>query len=63
MHASSTTSYAAAARGPLAPLAGARTVVLTTYRRDGRAVPTAMSIAVDGERVTSRQPIAWLRTN
>ncbi len=31
-----------------------KTVVLDTYRRDGRAVPTAVSIAVDGDRAVVR---------
>ncbi|MDQ4119006.1 MAG: PPOX class F420-dependent oxidoreductase [Actinomycetota bacterium] len=30
------------------------TVVLTTYRRDGTPVPTAVSIAVDGDRAVFR---------
>ena len=38
----------------LAALADARTVVLTTYRRDGTGVPTAMSMAVDGDRAYMR---------
>jgi uncharacterized protein len=33
----------------LAALADTRTVVLTTFRRDGTGVPTAMSLAVDGD--------------
>lgn len=40
--------------GPLAALADARTVVLTTFRRDGTPVPTAMSIVVDGDRAFMR---------
>ena len=40
----------AARTTPLAALADARTVVLTTYRRDGTGVPTAMSMAFDGDR-------------
>src|SRR6187549_3742104 len=39
---------------PLAALADARTVVLTTFRRDGTGVPTAMSMAVDGDRAYMR---------
>ena len=35
-------------------LADARTVVLTTFRRDGTRVPTAMSMAVDGDRAYMR---------
>jgi len=35
-------------------LADARTVVLTTFRRDGTGVPTAMSMAVDGDRAYMR---------
>ena len=38
----------------LAALADARTVVLTTFRRDGTGVPTAMSMAVDGDRAYMR---------
>ncbi|MCW3817809.1 PPOX class F420-dependent oxidoreductase [Micromonospora sp. DR5-3] len=37
-----------------APLVRQKTVVLTTYRRDGTAVPTAVSIAVAGERAYVR---------
>ena len=39
---------------PLRALADERTVVLTTFRRDGRGVPTAMSIVLDGERAFMR---------
>ena len=39
---------------PLDTLADARTVVLTTFRRDGTGVPTAMSMAVDGDRAYMR---------
>ena len=35
-------------------LADARTVVLTTFRRAGTGVPTAMSMAVDGDRAYMR---------
>ena len=38
----------------LAALADARTVVLTTFRRDGTGVPTAMSMVVDGNRAFMR---------
>ena len=34
--------------------ADVRTVVLTTFRRDGTGVPTAMSMAVDGDRAYMR---------
>lgn len=39
---------------PLRALADERTVVLTTFRRDGRPVPTAMSIVLDGDRAFVR---------
>ena len=32
------------------PFAQRRTALLTTYKRDGTAVPTAVTIAVDGDR-------------
>lgn len=38
----------------LAPLTRQKTVVLTTYRRDGTPVATPVSIAVDGERAYVR---------
>ena len=38
-----------AARSYLAPLAGANYVVLTTFRRDGRAVPTPVHLVVSGD--------------
>ena len=38
----------------LEPLADARTVRLTTFRRDGRPVPTPVSVAVDGDRAFVR---------
>jgi PPOX class probable F420-dependent enzyme len=38
----------------LAPFAAQPTICLTTFRRDGRAVGTAVSIAVDGERAFVR---------
>lgn len=47
-YVSSTTNEA------LAPFVGQKTVVLDTYRRDGSAVPTAVSIAVDGDRAVMR---------
>ncbi|MEU2612994.1 PPOX class F420-dependent oxidoreductase [Micromonospora sp. NPDC007271] len=37
-----------------APLARQKTVVLTTYKRDGTAVPTAVSVAVVGARAYVR---------
>ncbi len=39
---------ASAAPGYFAPLADARYVVLTTFRRDGRAVPTPVHLVVSG---------------
>ncbi len=39
---------------PFAGLARQKTVLLTTYRRDGSPVPTPVSIAVDGERAFVR---------
>jgi PPOX class probable F420-dependent enzyme len=44
----------AAATPALAPFTGQKTVVLTTYRRDGTPVATPVSIAVDGERAYVR---------
>ncbi|OZM83313.1 PPOX class F420-dependent oxidoreductase [Pseudonocardia sp. MH-G8] len=38
----------------LRPFVHQKTVVLTTFRRDGRPVPTAVSIAVDGDRAVFR---------
>lgn len=38
----------------LVPFVRQPTVVLTTYRRDGTPVPTAVSIAVDGDRAVFR---------
>jgi PPOX class probable F420-dependent enzyme len=38
----------------LAPFVRQRTVALTTYRRDGTPVSTAVSIAVDGDRAVFR---------
>jgi PPOX class probable F420-dependent enzyme len=38
----------------LAPFVTQRTVALTTYRRDGSPVSTAVSIAVDGDRAVFR---------
>ena len=38
----------------LAPFADQPTICLTSFRRDGRAVGTAVSIAVDGERAFVR---------
>lgn len=38
----------------MAPFVEQKTVVLTTHRRDGTAVPTAVSIAVEGERAVVR---------
>ena len=41
-------------RGPFGALARQRAVLLTSYRRDGRAVGTPVNIAVDGERAYVR---------
>jgi len=38
----------------LAPLKDAKTIVLTTYKRDGTAVGTPVSIAFDGDRAFFR---------
>ena len=38
----------------LAPFVHQPTVVLTTFRRDGTPVPTAVSLAVDGDRAVFR---------
>ena len=40
--------------GPLEPLRGAKTILLTTYKRDGSAVATPVSIAFDGDRAFFR---------
>ena len=37
----------------LAPLKDAKTILLTTYKRDGTAVDTPVSIAFDGDRPSS----------
>jgi PPOX class probable F420-dependent enzyme len=39
---------------PLEPLADARTVSLTTFRRDGTPVATPVSLVVDGDRAVVR---------
>lgn len=49
--ASAATAAAAAA---LAPFARQRTVLLTTFRRDGTPVGTPVSIAVEGDRAVVR---------
>jgi len=41
-------------RGPFGALARQRAVLLTSYRRDGRAVSTPVNIAVEGERAFVR---------
>ena len=38
----------------LAPIRDAKTILLTTYKRDGTAVPTPVSVAFDGERAFFR---------
>jgi PPOX class probable F420-dependent enzyme len=38
----------------LAPVTGAKTILLTTYKRDGTPVATAVSIAFDGGRAVFR---------
>ena len=43
-----------AASPPLAPFVRQKTVLLTSYRRDGRPVGTPVSIAVDGDRAVVR---------
>ena len=43
-----------AASPPLVPFVRQKTVVLTSYRRDGRPVGTPVSIAVDGDRAVVR---------
>src|SRR5687768_5673864 len=45
---------APASGASLAPLARQRTVLLTTFRRDGTPVATPVSIAVDGDRAFIR---------
>ena len=44
----------AAAASALEPLVNQRTVLLTTYRRDGTPVGTPVNIAVDGDRAFVR---------
>jgi PPOX class probable F420-dependent enzyme len=39
---------------PLVPLARRRNVVLTTYKRDGTAVPTKVHLAIVGDRAYVR---------
>lgn len=43
-----------AGASPLAPFIGQRTVLLTTYRRDGTPVGTPVNIAVEDERAFVR---------
>lgn len=38
----------------LAPFVEQKTVVLTSFRRDGSSVPTAVNIAVDGDRAFAK---------
>jgi PPOX class probable F420-dependent enzyme len=38
----------------LAPIRGAKTILLTTYKRDGTGVPTPVSIAFDGDQAFFR---------
>jgi uncharacterized protein len=38
----------------LAPLRRTKTILLTTFRRDGTPVPTPVSIAFDGDRALIR---------
>jgi PPOX class probable F420-dependent enzyme len=38
----------------LVPFVDQKTVVLTSYRRDGTGVPTAVNIAVDGDRAFAK---------
>jgi uncharacterized protein len=38
----------------LAPIRGAKTILLTTYKRDGTAVATPVSVAFDGDRAYFR---------
>lgn len=47
-------------RATLAPFVRQKTVLLTTYRRDGTPVGTPVSIVVDGERAVMRTfSTAW----
>jgi uncharacterized protein len=49
-----------APQSALAPLAAQQTVLLTTYRRDGTPVGTAVHVAVDGDRAFVRTfDTAW----
>jgi hypothetical protein len=38
----------------LAPISNAKTILLTTYKRDGTPVATPVSLAFDGERAFDR---------
>jgi uncharacterized protein len=38
----------------LAPISNAKTILLTTYKRDGTPVATPVSLAFDGERAFFR---------
>jgi PPOX class probable F420-dependent enzyme len=53
---------ATAARAELAPYVRQKTVLLTTYRRDGRGGATPVSIAVDGDRAYVRSFANSLKT-
>jgi hypothetical protein len=45
---------AALAHSALAPISSAKTILLTTYKRDGTPVATPVSLAFDGERAFFR---------
>ena len=45
---------AAFANTALAPISNAKTILLTTYKRDGTPVATPVSLAFDGERAFFR---------
>jgi uncharacterized protein len=45
---------AALANTALAPISNAKTILLTTYKRDGTPVATPVSLAFDGERAFFR---------
>jgi len=46
---------AAPANTALAPISNAKTILLTTYKRDGTPVATPVSLAFDGERAFFRR--------
>lgn len=54
MHPEATAATTTAAAGPFAPFARQRTILLTTYRRDGTPVGTPVHVAVAGDHALVR---------